>query len=252
VIYGSAASAAAQAGNNYAAQSSDGLVEHLADRIGASGILEAFNRSTGGKVVNWILDKAGEGMEETITGFGEPLIDRITYNPKADLATADELADEFLGGVVLSLLLSGGERLSSWQKSGNGISEREVIDRLEEMGIPSEVAREYAAQTAQAASVLMINAPHILDYQTRSARSREEAIATLLREAERHRLLIEDSNTVARLSPEKVVTCCLAEEPERDVPDPGYGLQLNGTKDMPVQVGSVTTINHPYIGEVPV
>ena len=96
------------AGNNYAAQSSDGLVELLADRIGASGILEAFNRSTGGKVVNWILDKAGEGMEETITGFGEPLIDRITYNPKADLATADELADEFLGGVVLSLLLSGG------------------------------------------------------------------------------------------------------------------------------------------------
>ena len=155
MIYGSAASAAAQAGNNYAAQSSDGLVEHLADRIGASGILEAFNRSTGGKVVNWILDKAGEGMEETITGFGEPLIDRITYDPKADLATVDELADEFLGGVVLSLLLSGGELMSSGKRSGNGISGREVIDRLEEMGIPSEIAREYAAQTAQAASVLI-------------------------------------------------------------------------------------------------
>ena len=126
------------------------LVEHLADKIGASDILTAFNRSTGGKVANWLFDKAGEGMEEVITGFGEPLIDRLTFDWNADLATVDELSDEFFGGVLLSLLLSGGDFLAGGNKTR--VTEREVMESLVEKGISPETARKYAGQVAEAAT----------------------------------------------------------------------------------------------------
>ncbi len=126
------------------------LVEHLADKIGASDILTAFNQSTGGKVVNWLFDKAGEGMEEVITGFGEPLIDRLTFDRNADLATVDELSDEFFGGVLLSLLLSGGDFLAGGNKTR--VTEREVMESLVEKGISPETARKYAGKVAEAAT----------------------------------------------------------------------------------------------------
>ena len=69
--------------------------------------------------------------------------------------------------------------MSSWQRSGNGISEREVIDRLEEMGIPSEIAREYAAQTAQAASVLINAEKPVPPVPQRAAERPTEAPLTL-------------------------------------------------------------------------
>lgn len=126
------------------------LVEHLADKIGASDILTAFNQSTGGKVANWLFDKAGEGMEEVITGFGDPLIDRLTFDWNADLATVDELSDEFFGGVLLSLLLSGGDFLAGGNKTR--ITEREVMESLVEKGISPETAEKYAGQVAEAAT----------------------------------------------------------------------------------------------------
>ncbi len=87
------------------------LAEHIAERLGKSEALQAFNEITGGKMFNLLFNKAGEGLEEVVTRFADPLIDRLTYTPKADLATADELTDEFIDGVLLSLLLDGGKRL---------------------------------------------------------------------------------------------------------------------------------------------
>ena len=125
------------------------LIEHAADRIGKSGALAAFNRTSGGRALNWFADKAGEGMEELVTGIADPLIDRLTYDREADLATAEELADEFLGGVLLSLLMSGGEAAM------NGFrSRRQAEERLTELGLPKEEARRYAPELAKAGAAI--------------------------------------------------------------------------------------------------
>lgn len=126
------------------------LTEHIANKIGKSKVLEAFNESTGGKAVNWILDKFGEGMEEVVTGVADPLIDKLTYNWNADLATADEIVDEFLGGVILSLFMSGGEALIETMQSDTSKAAAEVEEQLVAMGMDKKTAKKYSKEVAKA------------------------------------------------------------------------------------------------------
>lgn len=85
------------------------LGEHIAEKAGKSAVLNDFMRTGAGKAVGWTAEKAGEGIEEIVTGFLNPVFERITWNPEADLATVDDLWKQFEGGVALSLLMSGGE-----------------------------------------------------------------------------------------------------------------------------------------------
>ena len=85
------------------------LGEHIAEKVGKSSVLNDFMRTGAGKAVGWSTEKAGEGIEEVVTGFLAPVFERITWNPKADLATVDELWNQFEDGVALSLLMSGGQ-----------------------------------------------------------------------------------------------------------------------------------------------
>lgn len=87
------------------------LVGKVAEKLGKTEGLERFFGSTVGKGTEWIIDKLGEGLEEVITEIGDPIIERLTWNPEAEDATLDEIADAFIGGVVLSLLMGGGEAL---------------------------------------------------------------------------------------------------------------------------------------------
>ena len=49
----------------------------------------------------------GEGLEEVVTAALSPVFQRLTYDPTADTATLEELADSFVSGVVLSGVMQG-------------------------------------------------------------------------------------------------------------------------------------------------
>lgn len=85
------------------------LIEYTADKLGKSEALASFLNSAVGKGASIALDKIGEGLEEVIAEIGDPIAERITWNPQADLATIDEIVDAFEGGILLSTMMSGGE-----------------------------------------------------------------------------------------------------------------------------------------------
>ena len=82
------------------------LIETVSKWLGKDKALQRVLGSTAGKVGSTVFDKVGEGLEEVVTGFLDPFIDRLTFDEDKDLATAEELLDEFLGGVVMSLIVS--------------------------------------------------------------------------------------------------------------------------------------------------
>lgn len=85
------------------------LTEYVAKKLGKDEALGKILSTTGGKAASWVLDKIGEGIEEVVTGFGDPIIEKITWNKKADMATLDELAEEFIGGIALAFFMLPGE-----------------------------------------------------------------------------------------------------------------------------------------------
>lgn len=88
------------------------LIEAAAEKAGKSGtVSKLFSNG----LVNFVFDKSGEGLEEVITGVLDPLIEKLTYNPDADLATASDLFDEYIGGVAMSLLLGAAEPITNFQ-----------------------------------------------------------------------------------------------------------------------------------------
>ena len=106
------------------------LIEAVTGGTKMEELLKAFNASTGGKVFNWFADKAGEGLEEWVTGFADPWIDRLTYNWNTDLATGKELWNEFAGGVLLSLFMSGGEAMIDSISENGRVQQAKVVKEL--------------------------------------------------------------------------------------------------------------------------
>jgi hypothetical protein len=121
-----------------------GLMEYMAGKLGLSEALRSLNASTGGKVVSWFFDRAGEGLEEVVTKLADPLIDRLTYDRTADLATAEELTEEFVCGSLLSLLLTGGKPVLDAVTGED--AEREVLDYLALLGVDKDAARPYVPE----------------------------------------------------------------------------------------------------------
>ena len=131
------------------------LVESITKDTPLEKVLVAFNKSTGGKLFNWAMDKAGEGLEEVITGIADPLIEKLTYNWSADLATAKDLVDEFAGGVLLSLLMSGGEATINRIIENGAVEKSRVVKELVAMGVDRATANRYAKQITDASSAVL-------------------------------------------------------------------------------------------------
>ena len=86
------------------------LLEDITDGLAKTGNAGARFQKYAGQffsnpVVNFVFDKSGEGMEEVITGVLDPWIARLTYNKEEDLATFETLFDDYIGGVLMSLLV---------------------------------------------------------------------------------------------------------------------------------------------------
>lgn len=55
------------------------------------------------------IDVAGEGFEEVLSTAINPLIQRMTYDEKAKLATSEEMMQSFIDGALASMLVKGGQ-----------------------------------------------------------------------------------------------------------------------------------------------
>ena len=67
-------------------------------------------KATKSPAVSKVADILGEGVEEVISGYVTPYLQRLTYNEQAELASNDELLENFISGVALSGIMQGGAR----------------------------------------------------------------------------------------------------------------------------------------------
>lgn len=122
------------------------VIEYIGKKLGMSEVLTKFAASGIGKALGWAFDIGGEGMEEVITGIADPIIDRITYDKTADWKPkADQLIEEFEGGVLLALFMQGGEAALK-----PSMETAQIKQQLMDMGYSKEIANTYAPQIRKA------------------------------------------------------------------------------------------------------
>ena len=83
------------------------------------------------------IDVAGEGFEEVLSTAINPLLQRMTYDEKAELATNEEMMQSFIDGALASLLVKGGQAgLSRVANRNNAnIQENEVQNQVQTQNI---------------------------------------------------------------------------------------------------------------------
>lgn len=73
-----------------------------------SGIAsDILRKATQNPIVNRVADTLGEGVEEVVSGILTPYLQRMTYNEQAELASSDDLLNQFISGVLVSGLTQG-------------------------------------------------------------------------------------------------------------------------------------------------
>lgn len=93
-----------------------GLPEGVLTEAVTSRISNNFTRNA----VAFAIDKLGEGFEEVAETALTPYLKRAIYNPDAPQATAEELADSMLMGVMVSAILSAPADLSNLSNLRSG------------------------------------------------------------------------------------------------------------------------------------
>lgn len=81
-------------------------------------------KATKSPAVSKAADILGEGVEEVISGYVTPYLQRLTYNEQAELASNDELLENFISGVALSGIMQGGSGIAGRianRSAGQGI-----------------------------------------------------------------------------------------------------------------------------------
>ena len=81
-------------------------------------------KATKSPAVSKVADILGEGVEEVISGYVTPYLQRLTYNEQAELASNDELLENFISGVALSGIMQGGSGIAGRianRSAGRGI-----------------------------------------------------------------------------------------------------------------------------------
>lgn len=81
-------------------------------------------KATKSPAVSKVADILGEGVEEVISGYVTPYLQRLTYNEQAEIASNDELLENFISGVALSGIMQGGSGIAGRianRSAGQGI-----------------------------------------------------------------------------------------------------------------------------------
>ncbi len=96
---------------------SESLIELISGGIGGTAsnkILSKAGKNVIGKTVakvgDTLIDITGEGLEEAISTYVDPLLKRMTYNEKAELASNKQALDNFVISAITSSILKGGQK----------------------------------------------------------------------------------------------------------------------------------------------
>lgn len=106
-----------------------------------SGVVsDLIQKASRSPVVNRAADMLGEGVEEVISGYVSPYLQRMTYNEQAELASSDELLESFISGVALSGIMQGGAGIAG------RIASRSVGQSLDVNALGENSRKNYIAQ----------------------------------------------------------------------------------------------------------
>lgn len=90
----------------------------------SQAVQNIITKATKSPAVSKAADILGEGVEEVISGYVTPYLQRLTYNEQAELASNDELLENFISGVALSGIMQGGAGIAGRianRSAGQGI-----------------------------------------------------------------------------------------------------------------------------------
>lgn len=97
-------------------------------------------KATKSPAVSKVADILGEGVEEVISGYVTPYLQRLTYNEQAELASNDELLENFISGVALSGIMQGGSGIAG------RIANRSVGQGIDVNSLGENSRKNYIAQ----------------------------------------------------------------------------------------------------------
>lgn len=81
--------------------------ENLSKLTGIPTLFKKFGINTPNKLAQVLLDVGSEGLEEMVSTGVQPLIDRVTYNPNAEFATANDYWQSFKESILPTLFFVG-------------------------------------------------------------------------------------------------------------------------------------------------
>ena len=105
------------------------------------------------------IDVFGEGFEEVLSTAINPLIQRMTYDEKAELATSEEMMQSFIDGALASLLVKGGQAgISRLTNQNNAdLQENEALNQAQSRETnPTNAITSNQAEMAQNANMNQI------------------------------------------------------------------------------------------------
>lgn len=97
-------------------------------------------KATKSPAVSKAADILGEGVEEVISGYVTPYLQRLTYNEQEELASNDELLENFISGVALSGIMQGGAGIAG------RIANRSVGQGIDVNSLGENSRKNYIAQ----------------------------------------------------------------------------------------------------------
>lgn len=100
-------------------------------------------KATKSPAVSKAADILGEGVEEVISGYVTPYLQRLTYNEQAELASNDELLENFISSVALSGIMQGGAGIAG------RIANRSVGQGIDVNSLGENSRKNYIAQTGE-------------------------------------------------------------------------------------------------------
>lgn len=109
----------------------------------SQAVQNIITKATKSPAVSKAADILGEGVEEVISGYVTPYLQRLTYNEQAELASNDELLENFISGVALSGIMQGGAGIAG------RIANRSVGQGIDVNSLGENSRKNYIAQTGE-------------------------------------------------------------------------------------------------------
>lgn len=106
----------------------------------SQAVQNIITKATKSPAVSKAADISGEGVEEVISGYVTPYLQRLTYNEQAELASNDELLENFISGVALSGIMQGGAGIAG------RIANRSVGQGIDVNSLGENSRKNYIAQ----------------------------------------------------------------------------------------------------------